>query len=337
MRSKITSVLTAAVLAASVALAFNAKADTNMQYVARLRPGVNVKMECAVLENQAISAGPTVLCISGLAHNGETFRQLAEDLMAKGAKRAILFELPGREGSGLPFGRNDAPEFGDLTVEDYANAVIDCLTQCEEQGTPVSVIVAHSMGGLIVQVAQEKLLSSGSSLHCAYGVNEAVLLSSAPPAGVVNPVFEAGAGTQLVNAFATDVPGLGHIVYVPSSYIPLLFMSYPLYQPVADAVSQDQLDALAPYEESYAASIETAGPSSERPTVRAGAFSSANGTALQVIVGSEDVFNTASVQQSLSDYLTGASQPITVISDGSPVHDQYWTEPDQVAAAIDLN
>src|SRR4030095_3042108 len=122
----------------------------------------------------------TLLAVHGLAHSGSTFELLANDLFKKNGSdkkdRVLAPNFPGRNGSGLPSNL----QFGELTVEDYTAVLLGVLDQLAKQ-INIESIVGHSMGGLIVQTAQNSLRSAGTSLQKEYGIKNVYLLAPSIP------------------------------------------------------------------------------------------------------------------------------------------------------------
>jgi pimeloyl-ACP methyl ester carboxylesterase len=122
----------------------------------------------------------TLLAVHGLAHSGATFELLANEVFKKTGSdkidRVLALNFPGRNGSGLP----SNVQFGDLTIEDYTTVLLGVLDQLAKQ-IKIESIVGHSMGGLIVQTAQNSLRSAGTSLQKEYGIENVYLLAPSIP------------------------------------------------------------------------------------------------------------------------------------------------------------
>lgn len=325
-----------AVIACTI-LTMAARADSTLTVTAQMRSGVNEKLTVTILDNPVHSSGATVLCVPGLAHTGNTFRPLATQIFAdpvlgSHVSRLVLLNLPDRGGSGLPFGRNDHPLFGNLGVSDYAACIISTLEQCAEQGVPIQQILAHSMGGIVAQVAQEQLLAQASSLASAYGVTNVVLIASTQPAGVPNPVFDSGYALALLSTFKSDSSTLGPIVETnPYVFLALFFGGVPGSPSPDDVINLGYLSA-----ESFTASSDAVGP--VRPAVRAGAFATAHGSTLRVIAEGLDGFNPVPVEQGMYEFLTGDMNDsgFAVSADPTAVHDQYIANPAALVPVLGL-
>lgn len=313
----------------------------DLTFIANIRPGVSVRIHADVLENQyAPVHGRTILCIHGLAHAGNAFLPLtaqvfADPLLGTSVRRVILLNMPGRGGSGLPSGAL----FGDLNVDDYATIVIRTLEKAKKQGISPNVIVGHSMGGLIIQVAQERLLSRQTSLNARFGVSKINVMGSASPMEVLDPFLESGAGLYILSLYTHSNASLGQFVMVsPTDFLGLFFTDFN-QQVVPGAPTPGQVVAFGyKANEAIAAAVQTVGTADMRPSVRAGAFAPANGSQLRVIVGSQDIFSDTSQQRSLYEYLTGDASDVEfhVITASDAVHDQFISNPGAIVTVLDL-
>lgn len=327
----------------------------SFDFKAKLGHGVHVNIQVDVLTNPDPGChGKTVLCVHGLGHTGNSFRPFANALFAgtNNIERVILLNLPGRGGSGYPFGRHDVPLFGELGVDDYATILNDTLAECEERDIEPSELVGHSMGGLIIQVAQEQLLSKHSSLKKAFDIKKVVLLTSSVPTDVPHPFFDAGVGVGLVQNFTdTNNPVTGPVVSLDTPTFQFLFFFNLFNQLVPGAPSVSDIDTLGyKADESVQASLDTVGTNDMRPVVRRGAFDSSKGTVLRIIVGDHDKFNPANplvdpvnVEQGLYEYLTGGdlthSNLLVVIGTGpvpDTTHDRHINNAAGVAGESEL-
>ncbi|MBT8364904.1 MAG: alpha/beta hydrolase, partial [Deltaproteobacteria bacterium] len=140
-----------------------------------LRSGVTADINVLVLKNTnpGCRYGKSLIAVHGLANTANTWKPLANELFSDnpiGRKvRSILaINLPGRGYSSLPKGEMDLL-FGELTLNDQARAVIGTLERIRQAGFHPRTIMAHSQGGLIVQMVQQALIEDGSSLRAEFG------------------------------------------------------------------------------------------------------------------------------------------------------------------------
>jgi len=322
------------VLAVLACTAPSSSYAAGFEFTALLRPGL-VQIHVNDAENtKAPRNGEVIMCVHGLAHTAATFDPLTHTIftdpgLGKKVRHVITFDMPARDGSSAPFGPR-APKFGDLGIDDYASITIQALAQCEIRGLQVDAIVAHSMGGLVVQVAQEKLLSNHLSLRWTFGVKGLVTMGTSEPSQIFDPVLESGFDLYLLSIYATADPILGEVLAVDPYSFQAFFFTDLNGNVVTGAPTPDQIVALG-YEadEAYQASLETVGTSDMRPSVRTGAFSPCYGTSLRVVFGSQDGFSDPGAQKSVYEYLTGDLSDKNLVEDpaADSAHDKFISNP----------
>jgi pimeloyl-ACP methyl ester carboxylesterase len=306
-------------------------------------PAVYVQIHTDTLSNTNPGyGGVVVLTVHGLAHTGNSFVPGAQQLFdhpptGTRVKKVINLNLPNRGGSGLPFG-NPAVKFGNLNVEDYARVLLGTLDYYKSSGDKPTVLIGHSMGGLVIQTSQEQLLAQGKSLRGKYGVTGSVVLASGSPSAVPDPFLESGAGLGLLSFYTQTSPVLGTYISIdPESFLTFFFTTDASSDFAPGTPTIAQL-AAAGYksDESEAAAIQTVGLAAMRPTVRSGAFAPWRGTTLYVMVGNHDPFNDPAQHANLYQYLTGDSSlgNFIVINDPYAVHDQLITDPSAIVNAF---
>lgn len=304
---------------------------------------VSCPVEVIVNSHSARNA-EDVLFVAGMAHSGSAFRPLAEALIAdpqvgKKVKRAVLLNFPGRDDCAFPESwPRDSVKFGDLGLDDYANVLVGALLELRLVGISVDRIVAHSMGGLVVQIAQDRLLDRSTSLR-ALGVKNITVIGSAAPKEVPNAFLDSGMAVAILNQFVVTSPELGQYVSVPlPNFLGLFFTDYT-QQLVPNAPSPETIIAEG-YQaiESYAAAFETVGTSTDRPSVAADVFAPQKGTSLRVVVGAQDVFNNVPQQQLLYQHLTGdiSNAGVSIINSADAVHDVIISNPAEVVPFLGL-
>lgn len=322
--------------------AMKAQADSSKIFRTLIRPGVNVDVQTDVLDNPTPGPGRTVLMVHGLVHTGNSFRPLANELFchppAGGRiKRVLLLNMPGRGGSGLPYGYNAVP-YGDLTLQDYTAVLIRALVFYSYNNIAPSAVVAHSMGGLVVQMAQETMLQNGSSLK-NLGVNKVTLFGSSSPGNLPDPFLEDGTGLFLLSLYTAQDPNRGNIVSVdPGSFLTFFFTTDLNTSFVPGTPSPNDVVNLGyKADEAYGAALQTLGTADLRPTVRVNAFRN-KGTTLKVVFGAVDPFNGLEQQKALYKLLTGdqAYSGVKIINTPDAVHDQHISNPAAVAPALGL-
>jgi pimeloyl-ACP methyl ester carboxylesterase len=173
-------------------------------------PGVGlVDIQINRYENPSKNAGnKTLVAVHGLAHSGATFELLANEIFKKTGSdkiaRVLALNFPGRNGSGLPSNL----QFGNLTIEDYTAVLLGVLDQLAKQ-VNIESIVGHSMGGLIVQTAQNSLRTAGTSLRKKYGIQNVYLLAPSIPNPLPWLFADSGVGAEIAATLVSFDPTLG--------------------------------------------------------------------------------------------------------------------------------
>jgi len=310
---------------------------------ANLGSGIHVKIAVQVMENpRADRNGITAICVPGMGHTAESFKPLVRALFASNphVRKVVLFDLPGHGDSGLPTGRHDVPYLGDLGISDYSFVTYDVLAACNNNDIYPSVMIGHSMGAFVSFVLEDELESCDSSLQEQFGIDDLYTLGAAAPGNVLDPTLESGdILTYLEFYYETSDPVLGNILSVDQYSFQALFFSDLSGQVVADAPSPEEIDLLGYRSaESATAVTQTVGPIADRPSVSPGIFSPRNGTRLHLLFGSQDQYSLQSVQTDLGLFLTGKKKgaDVRMISSPDAVHDQFISNPEAVADALDL-
>lgn len=319
----------------AVALSFAsiASADYNLVLNVQIRPTVTAAIHAQVLVNpNHPTGGKTVLFQHGLAHTGNTGKPLAAKLFSTPSTSAkisqvVLIDQPGHGGSSLPVGML----FGDLGQLDYANTLIESLDELQSNGVNVDAIVAHSMGGLITQVAQNILVSQGTSLHTRFGVDNAIFLSPSPNGNVPWVSADLLLGTVLAIPHIKNSAEKGKYVEVLPLTWQILFCTNLLTLPVAGTPSATTISS-EPYisTEPYKATAELLGvPGYPRLPVTAGVFGAAYGTVTRLVTNSQDKFILPIESQNNYRFLTGdmTDARFQIMMSLDSAHDMYLTNP----------
>jgi pimeloyl-ACP methyl ester carboxylesterase len=282
----------------------------------------------------------TVFTVHGAAGTANTWAPLAEAIFDRfhGNKRVCrvaAIDLPGHGGSPPPEGIL----FGDLTLDDYAAAVIGTLHRLEHRGIRPRVALGHSQGGMVLQLAQQALLDEGKSLREAFGIKRAALLSSVAPGAVPWDFADSGTGPALITQFASTHPTLGQVFDLPPElWVPIVFTNLngaiPATAPTPAEVVQQEYSSV----ESFAALAELVGvPPSTRPEVDAEIFADDFGTRLGVVAFEHDTLVPPDNSEALYEYLTGedASCGFAEVLGEDAVHGAPISIPDAVLDAIE--
>jgi pimeloyl-ACP methyl ester carboxylesterase len=300
-----------------------------------------------VYANPTVQGGINVLAVHGLAETGFIYGPLAQAIFADRALgpaigRIVAIDLPGHGDTPFPTGLPEGVNYGDLLIEDNASVVIQAIDALRRRGLGPSAIIAHSMGGLEVLIAQQTLLGEHSSL-AAHGVFAATLLAPVPPHGQewVHPPF-----SDLSSLLVND-PTLGTYLVLPAAVFVQLAFTTTSGQVASDAptaaevvanryVGPEPLNTLLELEEAPVPLADGGSFTIDRPTVNAGAFAPTHGTLLSIVSFSEDTLVPAVNLGPLYEYLTGDSRDLLYHPVTAPdaVHEMLISNPTAVLAAI---
>jgi hypothetical protein len=229
--------------------------------------------------------------------------------------------------------------FGDLTLADYVSVVRGVLDRLPGMGVRPSAIVAHSQGGLVVQMTQQSLIAGGTNLRKRFQIKQVVLLSSVGPAEVPWDFVTNGTAAVLVGAFVTGDAVHGVHVAIPDALWPSVFFS-DLSGTVAPGAPGPAAVATFNAPAPFLATLELVGfPPFSRPHVDAGAFGPGRGTTLRVVPCEQDTIVRPGENALLYVHLTGdgSGAGFVEVSGAATVHDLHVLDPrrllDELAAA----
>lgn len=331
--------------------AFASFSETELKVNTEIRPGVRVLASASVLVlDRPPGDGATILALPGLVHTGNTFRPWAQHILASSAfqgrvARIVLLNLPAHDGSSTPF-PDSRMTFGDLTLDDYATLVLDVLAKMKQTEIGADLIVGHSMGGMLMQMAQQRLLDEGRSLHEAFGISSVLLLASTLPQALPWYLADFGIVLDIAGHFVNRSDALGTYLDVPAqAWVCLFFSTNPLDPacplppgaPTPDAVDTNQYRGPEP----LAGLLQLVGfplLGIRRPQVAAGMFGSDHGTALTAVSFGDDAFWLPGEQQSLYEYLSDDPHLtgfVPLVGSGEIIHDTYILNPAALDGALD--
>lgn len=324
-------------------------ATPDLTFTVSLRKTGKASVHAAVFDNgnPRCGANATVLALHGLAETGATFGPLAEKLFAdpelgRRVARVVALDLVGHGKSGLPEGLPEGAKFGDLTIEDNVDVIIQSIRALRQRGLGPQVIVGHSMGGLEVQAVQERLLSQGSSL-AALGIRKAVLFAPVPAHGRPWTTPDASATAQ----FVVQDPALGSYLSLP----PEVWLAQSFFTP-AGTVSSGTITPAEVAERGYVGReplttllqlVESPIPSASgelktlpRPSVRAGAFAPLRGTQLTLFAFEQDTLVPADNLGDLYGHLTGdtSAKGLVRVTSSDATHCMYISNPSALLAPL---
>jgi pimeloyl-ACP methyl ester carboxylesterase len=312
----------------------HARADYERAYDVTLRPGVESALRVIVRENPRFSprcTGPTLAFVHGFAHDAATWNPLVDEIFAGGRRgfacRALLIDLPGHGDSSLPSGI----AFGELLVDDYVTAVIAALDQLRVSGLRPSALVGHSMGGLIVEGVQARLLASGSSLARRYGIHFTALLSPSAAAEQPWQFAESGAAAAVVGSFVTLDPVKGLVVRIePTAWRSLFFTNLSdVISPFTPSAAQIEADGYDSDEAAFGGSQVVGAPPFARLAVGVRPFDPRHGTLMTLVSPSQDKFSLRDEAKAAYLQLSGDTHLLGFIpvDDELAVHDMHVSQP----------
>jgi pimeloyl-ACP methyl ester carboxylesterase len=304
-----------------------------------LRPGVTAKIHLRILSNprgdgghRAIVAVPGACCTANaLVALGETVLASSDD--NDGGERArwyIAVDLPGHGESPPPVGAL----FGELSLADYVAAVLGTLDRLKSREIETTTLIGHSMGGGVVLLTQQTLVSRGSSLRKAYGVKHVIgLAPGSYPPGVPcsmrdNPQFgESLAPFQIVG------PELGPALVIPPEAFLGMTWSKPDGSLGLNAPSPAEIATrnwIAPESLTAVGGVVAPAP------LDTGIFAEDRGTKLTVISFEHDTLVRPAENEALYQYVTGESpeRGWTRIDGANAVHGLPISDPAAMLAAV---
>lgn len=178
-----------------------------------LRPGVTADIHLRVFVNEQArskSLKKTILAVHGTSGNCADFAPFAEAIfndnpLGPDVKRVVAIDMPGHGLSGLPTG---GLLFGELSLDDYVTAIIAALDRLPDFNIRPKSLIGWSMGGLLVQMTQQRLVDDGTNLRRAFGIKQAVIVTPTPPAGISWPLAVFSQDVASAFEFCFSGPGV---------------------------------------------------------------------------------------------------------------------------------
>lgn len=274
-----------------------------------VRSGVTAEIHLRKYQNNHLPCrAGSVLAIHGANSTALSMEPLALALTQRPVDErpvchVVTIDLPGHGMSEPP----DGVAFGELTIDDYANTVIDVLGRLGKDGIRPTTIMGHSMGGMVIQRIQQRLIEQGTSLWDAFHIRHAVLLAPAIPASVHWTFRDDTAGPLMISTFVKDDPLLGSVVDIPpEAFVSVVFTKLDGTL-ASNAMTPEEIASSGWVSlESWSAtgSLFGIGPIVE-PDVSFGIFSDRFGTMLDLVAFEQDSVIFASDLGPLFSYLTG--------------------------------
>jgi len=292
-----------------------------------LRPGVEVDLHLRVFGTVDKDCQ---VAVHGFIHTADSWQRYADAV----GGCVLALDLPGRGGSSLPRGLL----YSDLLLEDHVTGILAVLERLrQELDIEPTTLVAHSQGGLLLQMAQQRLVAQGSNLERAHDIRDVVILASAPPHGLPAELFDSGAGLGLFLSFLVEDPLAGPIIALPAAIFPALIFTNASGDLAAGTPTPEEIVSNgwnAPGEPLLATLQLAEGQGFVRPAVDAGVFR--DEPRLRVVTFEEDLIIQAAENVLLYRYLTGdeTGHCLAVIGGPDAVHDMYVADPGTVAVAL---
>jgi pimeloyl-ACP methyl ester carboxylesterase len=302
-----------------------------------LRPGVTVDIHARIFVNQDHpSRGVTVLAVNGLGHAGNSWMPFVDSLFTHnpaGRKvgHVVAINMPGQGLSGVPEGL----PLGDVTLDDYATILVRCLEVLPDHKIHPRTLLGHSLGGLVIQMAQQRLVEQNTSLRRGFNIDEVLCLGISEPSAVPTDnsywvsVMEMCNGLGYTEvpfpAFAVDWRESGLFSNAYGELIP----GTPTFEEIVENryIAAEPLAVLKQL---------TGYPPFERPEVDPGVFGPQHRTALKVIAYEHDWFGNALTIQQVYVYLTGDSDltQFLIVPGDNTAHDLHIADPGYLLESI---
>lgn len=312
----------------------SALADQTLFITAQIRANATASIKTEILTNPNLpSGGRTILIHHGLAHSGNAVKPLAQKIFADATLSAkvsniVIINLPGRNGSPLPQG----VLFGDLSMVDYASIFLSVLDGLNNQNIHVDSIVGHSMGAVVVELAQNKLLAQGKDLKTDYGIENVVLMAPSIPREIPWLISDSQLSTILALPNIRFSFSMGTFVDIPTLLWQNLWFTtrlYVIYSPTTPSIFDIQnLGYIS--KEAYQASAEVIGVLGyQRPSVGSGIFNVNKGINFRLVAFSEDRNASTSEERNLYRHVTNDpnDQRYTIVTRPDAVHDMLISSP----------
>ena len=278
------------------------------------------------------TASATILSIPGLGATAKVFDPLTAALFADPAlgaavKQVVTIDPVGHGASSVPTGLPEGVTYGDLTIEDGVDAIVQALRGLAAQGYGPQLIVSAGLGGLEVAAAQERLLAEGSSL-AQIGVRSVLLYAPVPSSG--RP-WTLPATAATISQYYADDAARGRVYALAPEVWARSGFTTSAGTVVADGPSAAQVTELGLSAPEPVAVVEQLFETGTvlRPIVRAGAFAAENGTRLIAVGLSE---NTSVQPPDVADFyahLTGDTTGARYVAITAPdaVANYFITQP----------
>jgi pimeloyl-ACP methyl ester carboxylesterase len=341
--SSISSLLLVVLGVAFISSVAQAKPDDQIRLKVQIREGVSAVMRLRVVElhrrKPKFGVNKNIVLVPGLSHTGVSYENFVEALdgspESARVHKAVLFDYPGKGDNSLPISKNEPVLFGDLSLDDDARALIGSLKKLRRLGRAPEVIIAHSMGGMVVFRAQELLIQENKSL-ANFGVRTVVAHAPSIPGELPWYLADSGTFAQVAGSFVTVDPTRGVILQIPPPALLALFFRDLAGNFVPNTPSIEDASRYAT-PESFVAASQLGGVGTPRLSVRAGAFAPARGVRLVVAALSQDPYSIFPGElQALYSHLSGDAslRDFYAVVNPLAVHDAYVSNPELLLGVL---
>ena len=275
-----------------------------------------------------------VLLLHGFAQSRTTMGPLANALLTQpGSNVARVFvpNLPSQGVSGVVWGF--------VTLQHYVGTLDGLLDYFGAAGTPVDVLIGHSMGGLIVQLEQQSLNMAGTTLRARHGVRSAILIAPVIPGPLPWALADSGTAAAILGPYVNL--GLSfdpRIIIPPAAWVPLFYSDRQGNIPAGAPTPAEAAAAQYGFAEAGFAGFQMIGYGGFGPRlpVDAGAFAPSSGTTLGLITLEQDGFFEFQEHRTLYQYLTGDPRDrlLFALTGPNTVHNMHTFEPSALLRSI---
>lgn len=302
----------------------------NHKFDIEISPGITISTTVHILDNSLNTTGQNIVCIHGFAHTSTTYeswfyRTIPLEEFNSEISKVILVDLPGRIKSDVP--PKDQFLFGELTLEHYVLFIKQVFDYLQAQGISRDIIIAHSMGAMLIQLFQNQLIGQEKSLSLEYNVKKILLMAPTLPIEISWLYADNGIGMAKMVPYLQTDQNYGTYINLPDKDWIDIFFSNSEGEIITEAPSPSEVISLQYNSiESLTAAAQLLGIDVDRPSIQQNIFNN-KGTTLWIATFSEDpiFIDNPGVHEELYQYLTGDTDNthLITIEKSYAVHDYY--------------
>ena len=283
-----------------------------------------VEIHLRVLYNRLAPGEDSAFLMHGFAHNGNILHCLQRVMLDTGFNdslcRVFVMDLPGHGQSTFPnVGRN----FGELSLEDYREAVLQVMAWIYSNYGDISVVGGHSMGTLVTQMLQQYLISQSTSLEQEFSTRGLFFLAPALPANIEWWFAHNGLLEALLPFISWNFQLGLHLDIDCQGYLEYFYTERWMASPVPSAPSCATIEGFRSAEP-LAAGLQVA---FVRPYIDPGIFSGYN---LVTVSYASDVLFYPDEHEVLHNHLMGEPSFGFFIEVGDAVHNGFQLDPEEL-------